>query len=130
MFFAFFISASFCQVAKLNKIWNRLVFTTKWRRVWPWASLSNFFFLEKTGSGKSGKNPDMKFREFLDRYCYLNIPWDDIWIIAKFFLSFSTILMFLKLPFFNLQMSLWTNMSRLIFPIKFGFIIITNNRFL
>ena len=35
---------------------------------------AHYFFREKTGSRKSGKNPDIKFREFLDRYCYLTIP--------------------------------------------------------
>ena len=55
--------------------------------LWPDHKLSLWrFFREKTGSGKSGKNPDIKFREFLDRYCYLPIPHDDIWITANFFL--------------------------------------------
>ena len=89
-----------------------------------------FFFPEKTGSGKSGKNPEKKFQEFLTDIAIWNIPWDDKCIRAIFFLQFSTILMFLKLPFFSLQLSLWTNMSKLIFTIIFGFIMVTNNRFL
>ena len=68
MFFAFFISASFCQVTEGLISLKLVTKRSKWPRVWPPATSRTLFFREKTGSGKSGKNPDRRFLVFSIRF--------------------------------------------------------------
>ena len=67
-FFAFFMLSTFLHKKK-GLIYCYLVTKwSKWLRAWLCASPRTVFFREKTGSGKSGKNPDMKFPIFVVRY--------------------------------------------------------------
>ena len=67
-FFAFFMLSTFLHKKK-GLIYCYLVTKwSKWLRAWLCTSPRTVFFREKTGSGKSGKNPDAKFRIFGVRF--------------------------------------------------------------
>ena len=72
MFFAFFISASFCQVTEGLMSLKLVTKRSKWLRVFQGPKPPKLFFREKTGSGKSGKKSGKKsgyqFFLFLVRY--------------------------------------------------------------
>ena len=102
MFFAFFISASFCQVTEGLMSLKLVTKRSKWQRVWPLASLSNLFFREKTGSGNSGKNPDTKFQTVEVRFGKITTKCTLSCRIFKVSFLFSLILTFLSKLFLSL----------------------------
>ena len=94
-FSLFFVSAPSCPNSNLYIKHDIYVRAKKWPRVWPPPTSPNFFFWEKTGSGKSGKNPDVGFWIFGIRFWKRTTKNKVLWGNFKVFLKISRILTFL-----------------------------------
>ena len=94
MFFAFFMCSSFLQQAKLHIEFMQQKWAKNWQRVGPSPSLSKQKFREKTGSGKSGKNPDIKFLLFWVRYQEWILQMIVLWCNEFFFVIYTNYYIF------------------------------------